>query len=407
MRETGHRHFTSALASAEFRAMWLAEALSQVGDQLARVALALLVFGRTDSALLTALTYALTFLPSLLGGLLLSGLGDRFPRRTVIVVTDVLRACLAAAMAIPGLPLGALWGLVALLTLAGAPFKAAQLALLPDVLPPGRHEAGLGLRQVTIQIAQVAGFGLGGVLVTAVGPGAVLLFNGGTFLIGALAVFFGVRARPAARRDISPSKDGARPRGKPDRRIVAIVILSSLMGLLVVPEALAAPYANAAGAKPFMVGLLMAADPVGSVVGGWWAGRRASAPGARSVILPMALGGLPLAACAFAPGLGWTIALWAACGALCTVYMVRSQAVVMSVVDNARRATVMGRITTCLYTSQGLAMAGAGVAADLLGPAASVAIAGGLATVCAAGTMLVWRGARPRQAPAADLSLRA
>src|SRR4051794_6288960 len=140
MTETGSRGFAAALRSAEFRALWLAETLSVFGDQVARVALALLVYARTDSAALTALTYALTFVPAVLGGFLLSGLADRYPRRTVIIVTDVLRAGLAACMAIPGMPLWLLWGLIGVLTMAAAPFKAAQLALLPDVLPDGLYQ---------------------------------------------------------------------------------------------------------------------------------------------------------------------------------------------------------------------------------------------------------------------------
>lgn len=77
--------FLEVLAVREFRALWAAELLSITGDQLARVGLAVLVFARTSSASLTALTYALTFLPALLGGVLLGGLADRFPRRGVMI----------------------------------------------------------------------------------------------------------------------------------------------------------------------------------------------------------------------------------------------------------------------------------------------------------------------------------
>jgi MFS family permease len=72
--------FRAVFAVREFRAIWAAEALSQVGDQLARVALAVLVYDRTESAALAGLTYALTLAPAFLGGVVLSGLADRFPR---------------------------------------------------------------------------------------------------------------------------------------------------------------------------------------------------------------------------------------------------------------------------------------------------------------------------------------
>ena len=68
----------------------MAGAQSQIGDQLASVALSVLVFDRTGSGLATAATYALTFLPAVVGGIVLTGLADRYPRRTLIVACDAL-----------------------------------------------------------------------------------------------------------------------------------------------------------------------------------------------------------------------------------------------------------------------------------------------------------------------------
>src|SRR4051794_39898944 len=101
----GDGGMTQVFRVPEFRVLWIADLFSVVGDQLARVALAVLVFGRPGSPMWAAVTYALTFLPALLGGVLLGGLADRFRRREVLVVTDVLRAVLIGVMAIPDLPL--------------------------------------------------------------------------------------------------------------------------------------------------------------------------------------------------------------------------------------------------------------------------------------------------------------
>ena len=68
-------------AVGEFRYLWLAQVLSVLGDQLARVAMTVLVYDQTRSAFWAALTYAVTLVPWLLGGLALSGLADRLPRR--------------------------------------------------------------------------------------------------------------------------------------------------------------------------------------------------------------------------------------------------------------------------------------------------------------------------------------
>ena len=105
MSEPRPARYRDVFAVAEFRALFAAHLLSVIGDQFARVALTVLVFARTGSAALTALTYALTFLPAIVAGPLLSGLADRYPRRTVMVVADVARAALVAVMAVPGVPL--------------------------------------------------------------------------------------------------------------------------------------------------------------------------------------------------------------------------------------------------------------------------------------------------------------
>jgi hypothetical protein len=59
--------------------LWLAQVLSTAGDQIVRVALTLLVYDRTRSALLAAVTFVMGMLPAFAGGTLLAGLGDRVP----------------------------------------------------------------------------------------------------------------------------------------------------------------------------------------------------------------------------------------------------------------------------------------------------------------------------------------
>lgn len=89
--------FGSVLGVREFRWLWAAGVQSLLGDQLARVALSVLVFRQTGSALWTGLVYALTFLPALVGGVVFSGAADRYPRREVLIVVS---ASPAAARAI-------------------------------------------------------------------------------------------------------------------------------------------------------------------------------------------------------------------------------------------------------------------------------------------------------------------
>ena len=70
----------------------------------------------------------------MIGGLFLADVADRRPRRTVMVVCDVVRAVLVAAMALPDVPLLALVALLFAATMFTPPFESARAAITPDIL---------------------------------------------------------------------------------------------------------------------------------------------------------------------------------------------------------------------------------------------------------------------------------
>ncbi|WP_291417026.1 MFS transporter [Actinophytocola sp.] len=393
-RRTG---FREVLAVREFRALWSAELLSVGGDQLARVGLAVLVYTRTSSAGWTALTYALTFLPALLGGVLLGGLADRFPRRELMVVVDVLRAAVAGLMAIPSLPIPVLLVLVFLLTLGGAPFKAAQQALLPTILTGDRYVAGLALRTVTSQTAQVAGFLGGGALLAVLDPHAALGLNAGTFLMSAAVLVLGVDHRPAARATHPARSTGAASLIWRDPYLRGLVALSWLVGVFVIPEGLAAPYAAGLSTAAAAVGLLMAAAPAGSIVGAWLVSRVPQHARPAMTTWFAVLAGVPLTACLLRPPLTVVVLLWAISGACATAYLVLAQAAFVLAVPDHSRGAASGLAGAGVLSSQGVAVLGAGLLADATSPVLAVAT-GGVAGVGLTGLLGVsWLRARSRQ----------
>ena len=149
-------------AVAEFRALWGAQLLSVFGDQLARVALTVLVYDRTRSALLAAITFVASIVPTFVGGVTLAWLADRYPRRGVMIACDLTRCAIVLVMAIPGLPLGGLVALLFLVTLVSAPFTSARAAIYPDVLKGEKYVMGTAVTLTTYQFAQVLGFAAGG-----------------------------------------------------------------------------------------------------------------------------------------------------------------------------------------------------------------------------------------------------
>lgn len=139
--------FRSVLRVREFRLLWLADAQSLLGDQLARVALAVLVYDRTASGLATAAVYALTFLPALFGNLLLGHLADQLPRRGLLVAGDLTRMVLLAVMAVPGVPLVVLAALLVGAVTVGTPWKAAESSLVVDLVEATAYPVGMGCGQ--------------------------------------------------------------------------------------------------------------------------------------------------------------------------------------------------------------------------------------------------------------------
>jgi MFS family permease len=155
----------------EYRAIWLGQTVSVAGDQVARVALTVLVWDRTHSPLWTAVTYAGSYLPWLAGGVVLGGLADRWSRRTVLISCDVTRAGLVALMAAPGMPLQGMVVLLFVSTLLDGPFLAARAATFADILPGDRYRLGVATASSAFMAAAVAGFAAGGILSRRQGPG--------------------------------------------------------------------------------------------------------------------------------------------------------------------------------------------------------------------------------------------
>lgn len=108
---------------------------------------------------------------------------------------DLARAPLAALMAVPRMPCGAMIGVLCAVTALGTPFGAAGSALYPDVLGDA-YPLGTAVTMTTYQAAQVAGFVADGAVVGAFGARAAVLADAGTFLAWGLLAL-GVRGRPA------------------------------------------------------------------------------------------------------------------------------------------------------------------------------------------------------------------
>jgi Major Facilitator Superfamily len=398
---------SSLLRDGEFRALWLGRLISAAGDQFARVALSLIAFYQTGSAGLTAVTYAVTFIPSVLGGPLLGGFADRYPRRRVAICCDVSRGALIAVAAIPGIPFAALVPLVFVVSLLEPPSDAVRSALLANVLSGARYVAALTIVQVSSQLAMLAGFVVGGVLVAVVGTHLGLALDAGSFAVSAILTWRGVHHRAAP-------EGGALQRsalsGLPGtiRLIATHATLSRLAAFtltaccLVAPEALAAPYVAELGEGPAGMGLFLAAFPLGFTLGGIVMTHVAGPARLLSMIVPaFMLSAVPLICFAAHPGLAVSVALWAASGFAGAPVIAVNGAFVRTVPDDRRGAAgaLMGSVVS---GGQGLMMIAAGGVAELAGPSGAIATLGVIVMAATALTSVGWRGARAAALTAID-----
>jgi MFS family permease len=393
--------YREVFAVAEFRALWLAQLLSVAGDQLAKVALTVLVYDRTHSSLLAAVTFAASFVPGFLGGLTLSGLADRLPRRTVMIACDVIRGVLVLIMAAPGVPLPVIVALLFVVSMLMAPFNSARAAVYPDVLAGDRYVIGTAVTLTTYQLAQVIGFAVGGAVVGFFGARPALLVDAATFAVSALLVQLRVQRRPASKHE------GARAAPLADmmaglRLVFTQANLRTLMlfgwvaAFYNVPEGVAAPFARQLHAGAVGVGLLLAAGPAGYTLGAAVFGRFVP-PLRRSRLMP------PLAAACclilvlivVQPGLPVVLLILAASGA-CSCFQVAANSEFVLATPPGQRSQAFGLAIGGMSLGQGVAMIAAGAAALHFPPSAVIACSGAIGVVA----VLAITAGRP--APSSD-----
>ena len=381
--------FRDVFAVREFRALWFSEILSVAGDRLALVALTLLFFQRTHSPLITAIVYAVGYLPWVIGGLFLADLADRYPRRSVMVVCDVVRALLVAVMAVPGVSLGVLAALLFAATMFAPPFESARAAITPDILQGERYVLGTAVIQTTHYVAQFIGAAGGGVAVAFIGVRGALVIDAVTFVLSGLLVGLGTRRRPAAARPetVQPSPLARMRQGFRlvfgDRALRTLLLLGWLVVFYTIPEGIAAPYTASLGGGSIATGLVLASMVFTTSI---------AIPLFTRFVRPRQrinwMGPLAVLTCAtlvltaFRPGLAASLVIFSLSAAF-GVYQISANTEFVIKVPNERRAQAFGIANMGVIVGQGAAFVAAGAAAELVTPATVIAISGGIRALAA------------------------
>jgi predicted MFS family arabinose efflux permease len=268
----------------DFLKLWGAQLISALGSRITRTALPILaVLSIRASAEQVAMLAALSMAPGVIVGLLLGGRIDRRAKRPLLIGADLFRAGLLLSVPLSAwlgrLGMGQLYLVAVLAGAATTLFQIADKAYLPALIGKDRLVEGNSKLESTEAIAEIAGPGLGGLLVQAITAPAAIFFDALSFLASA---FFLARIHHVE----EPADEGHRPTLVHDLRVG---LGASLFHPLVRPEFLVEANSAIWGGffaalytlyaletlrlGPGALGLVISAGGVGALFGATLAGR--------------------------------------------------------------------------------------------------------------------------------------
>lgn len=254
-----------------FRRVFIAHATSRAGDAFNTVALVILVFDLTGSGIGVATTVAFEVAPIILLGPIAGLVADRYPRRNVMVLSDLVRAGPVGVLAIAHGHVELAYAVASGVSIGTLLFNPAASSLIPDLVP--EHdlvEANSALWTVAV-VAQIILAPLAGALIATAGVGAAFGLNAASYLVSAILLrSVHVASRPATARTGGWAAVGEGIRTVREsrllRRLAVVQVLAALSagatsGLLVV---LANDWLDVG---PSGFGILLACIGIGAALG--------------------------------------------------------------------------------------------------------------------------------------------
>jgi MFS family permease len=391
---------TEGTGRTAVRRVAAARGISLTGSQAAFAALAYIVYRLTnESAAWLSVTLLLTMGVQGLVQPVASWFGDRFDRRRVLVVSDLLAACGFVALAFARTP-GQLVAIACLTAILESPVWAVAAAAVPNLIDEDHLAWANGQVAIGRNLGSFAGPLLGTAIAAALAPGMHplpdRLYAAGAFVFGINATSFLVSAwligrTPGRFNDERPAEGGhAGIRagfryGMSDRVLRAIIVGWSVLilgaGLILVAEL---PYADSFDQGAFGYGLLNAIWAGGAALGAVLAGRWLTARREpRTLLFAILFGGLIMF------GIGWS-PLWILALALvvtegiCEGFAtVAEQGLLQRRTPDDVRSRVVGAVEAATLIALAISFALGGQIVDAVGPRVAYYI-GGMTTLIAA-----------------------
>ncbi|WP_329385951.1 MFS transporter [Streptomyces sp. NBC_01716] len=190
------RSYQSLFRTPEFTPFLLSFAALAAAQTIAGLALGTLVFRATGSPFLSAVSMFGPQLAQLLGATFLLSGADRLPPRAILSGIALAFAAGTAILALPGLPLWAVFAVLLAQGLVASLGGGVRGGLLNEILTKDGYVLGRSVYNMLWGLTQMAGFATGGVLLALLSPRTCLLLAAALYLASALVTRLGLTARP-------------------------------------------------------------------------------------------------------------------------------------------------------------------------------------------------------------------
>jgi len=348
----GAKHTLRTLRYRNYRLFFGGQGISLIGTWMQRIAMSWLAYRLTNSVFLLGIVGFLGQIPTFVLSPLAGVLADRWNRRQVLVITQILsmvQALVLAVLVLTGTV--QIWHVMVLavfLGLINALDVPARQAFVVEMIEKREDLVNaIALNSALFNGARLLGPSIAGVLIAAVGEGWCFLLNGLSY-IAVIAALVAMRILPR-------KADGNRGNMLHGIRegfayaiglapIRSVLLLLSLISLVGMPYTILMPVfaRDILGGGPHTLGFLMGAMGLGALVGALYLASRRSVLGVeRNIPVAAAVFGIGLIGVSLSRVLAVSLALMMVTGFGMMVQMASSNTLLQTIVDDDKRGRVM------------------------------------------------------------------
>ena len=391
----------------DFLRLWGGQAVSHFGDWVFALAVVTSLAGQANPTRLLAMLLVLQVAPAAVVGLLGAPLIDRFPRRRLMIVADLVRVVAVGSLVLVDTPSVAHLGVASVsLGAMGSLFQPSFAASLPNLVPRERLVAANSLISATFHLAVMVGPMVGAILAMRLGSAVAFSVNAATFGVSALLVWsakvpsspgtaIGSRPLTALREGLSYSWRTPVVRG-----VLSVTCLVMLASAVRQPVELTFVQ-SVLGRSVATLGLLGGAWGAGMVAGSIAAPAVAQRWAREHVLtVSIAVVGLAIIAASLTSALGIIIVLWIVAGAGNASGAIAYETLLQEQTPDAVRGRVMGASEAVMEASYLAGVFLAGWLAPAAGPRMTFRVSGlGFVAAGLVSAAVIGRVRRRRPAP--------